>query len=188
MVMRSSVAPPKMPGLPRQGPRAAIGAYFWLADRLVIDRLLGRAINGLRHELGIEKRVKRFANGWWFSPSLVLCLWPDWFGPVQPDWPPNSHTVGFPLWDEADQQDLPPDAEAFLDAGEPPIVFTPGSANAFAREFFEAAVDACRILRRRGILLTKFPHQVPPNLPQDVQYYEFVPLSQGSPGRQDPRQ
>lgn len=177
MVMRSTIAPPSMPGLPRRGPRAAMMAYFWLADRLIVDRLLSKAINGLRRELGTQEPVKRFANGWWFSPALVLCLWPEWFGPRQPDWPVRCHTLGFPLWDESDQEELPPDVAAFLDGGEPPLVFTPGSANAFAAEFFEAAVGACRILRRRAILLTKFPHQVPLNLPPDVTHFDFVPLS-----------
>ena len=35
-------------------------------------------------------------------------------------------------------------------AGEPPIVFTPGSAMRQGRDFFAAAVDACGRLGRRG--------------------------------------
>ena len=85
--------------------------------------------------------------------------------------------VGFPLWDEADQSELPPEAERFLDAGPPPVVFTPGSANSHAREFFAAAVQACAALGRRGILLTKYPEQLPAGLPAEVRHFPFVPLS-----------
>jgi UDP:flavonoid glycosyltransferase YjiC (YdhE family) len=177
MVMRSVHAPPKMPGLPRRGPRGAIELYYWLVDHLVVDRILSRPINTFRREVGLDSPVRRFAHGWWYSPQLVLCLWPAWFGPVQPDWPPHCEPVGFPLWDEADQEELPGELERFLDDGEPPLVFTPGSANSFAREFFEAAVKACGILRRRGVLLTKYADQVPSRLPPGVKHFEFVPLS-----------
>lgn len=175
--IRSVDAPPRMPAVPRGGPRAAIRAYYWLIDRLMVDPLIAQAVNGLRAELGLQKPVRRFYNKWWYSPQLVLCLWPEWFGAVQPDWPPNCHTVGFPLWDESDHAGLPAAAEEFLAAGDPPLVFTPGSANAFAERFFSAAVEASRVLGRRAILLTKFPQQVPPDLPPQVRHFEFVPLS-----------
>jgi UDP:flavonoid glycosyltransferase YjiC (YdhE family) len=177
LAIRSADAVPKMPAAPRRGPRIAIDAYYWLVDRLIVDPLLDGSINGLRAELGQTKPIRRFYNRWWYSPQLVICLWPDWFGPVQRDWPPHCHTVGFPLWDEADQADLPREAEDFLADGEPPLVFTPGSANAFATEFFAAAVKACRRLRRRGVLLTNYVQQVPADLPADVRHFDFVPLS-----------
>ena len=40
----------------------------------------------------------------------------------------------------------------FLRAGDSPIAFTPGSAMVFGHEFFDTAVRACAILKRRGIL------------------------------------
>ena len=64
-----------------------------------------------------------------------------------------------------------------LHAAERPIVFTPGSANADAADFFQAAVQACQQLGRPGILLTKYPQQLPKNLPENVRYFGFVPLS-----------
>src|SRR5262249_7001715 len=44
--------------------------------------------------------------------------------------------------------------------------------------FFESAVDACQRLGRRAILLTKYDHQLPPNLPETVLHAGFVPMSQ----------
>jgi UDP:flavonoid glycosyltransferase YjiC (YdhE family) len=177
LAIRSVTAPPKIPFAPRRGPRWALRAHYWLVDRLFIDPLIAPSINGLRAELGLHGTIRRFYHRWWYSPQMVLCLWPDWFGPMQPDWPPHCHTVGFPLWDESDQAQLSAEAEDFLQDGEPPLVFTPGSANSFAEPFFVAAVAACRLLRRRGVLLTKYAQQVPQDLPSQVRHFEFLPLS-----------
>ena len=67
---------------------------------------------------------------WLHSPQLVIGFFPEWFAAVQPDWPPHTHLVGFPLWDTGRPGAIPEDAETFLAAGPPPIVFTPGSAAA----------------------------------------------------------
>src|SRR5262249_4330574 len=55
--------------------------------------------------------------------------------------------------------------------------FTPGSANLHARPFFEAAVDACARLGGRGVLLTRFPDQVPSHLPDGVWHCAYAPFS-----------
>jgi UDP:flavonoid glycosyltransferase YjiC (YdhE family) len=67
--------------------------------------------------------------------------------------------------------------EEFLAAGPPPIAFSPGSANRGAHRFFAAAVEACDRLGCRGILLTKYDHQLPARLPGSVRHFGFVPLS-----------
>ena len=177
--VRSNLAPPAMPfffsrHLPFKWPRRL---QHWLVDRVVVDRMLSGPINGLRAELGISPPVSRFFDRWWYSPQLVICLFPDWFAPAQSDWPSNTLQAGFPLWDESDQTALPPDVAAFLDDGEPPVVFVPGSAMMFGQAFFAAAADACRLIRRRGILLTKYPEQLPDSLPDGVRCFGFVPLS-----------
>ena len=84
--------------------------------------------------------------------DMVLGLFPDWFGPPQPDWPANTRLVGFPLWDAHEAAELPGDVREFLAAGDAPIAFSPGSANRAAHQFFEAAVEACQRLGRRGTL------------------------------------
>jgi rhamnosyltransferase subunit B len=150
---------------------------FLLADKFFIRPLLGPQLNGLRAELGLPA-VQRIFSQWLFASDLRLGLFPDWFGPCQPDWPTNTKTVGFPLWDTPAGAALPEGVREFLDAGTPPIAFSPGSANNEAHHFFEAAVDACQRLGRRGILLTKYDHQLPPKLPESVYHVGFVPMSQ----------
>jgi UDP:flavonoid glycosyltransferase YjiC (YdhE family) len=157
-------------------PRWFKRAQFWAADRFFVVPLLGQPLNELRVDLGLAP-VKRIFNHWLYEADLVLGLFPDWFGPLQPDWPANTRAVGFPLWDSTTEASLSEDVNEFLAAGTPPIAFSPGSANHQAHQFFIAAVDACQRLGRRGILLTKYDHQLPPNLPATVRHFGFVPLS-----------
>ena len=73
---------------------------------------------------------------------------------------------------------LTTEVSQFLEAGDPPIVFAPGSAMTQGGWFFEAAIEACQRLGRRGMLCTKYPEQLPENLPAGVQHFGFVPFSQ----------
>jgi UDP:flavonoid glycosyltransferase YjiC (YdhE family) len=114
---------------------------------------------------------------WIYGPQLILGFFPAWFGPPQPDWPPGVRLVGFPLYDEGDATPMPAALDEFVASGAPPIVFTPGSANVHARPFFEAAAGACARLRRRGVLLTRFPEQIPPVLPEGVRHFAYAPFS-----------
>lgn len=157
-------------------PRWLKRLQFWMSDRLFVMPLLGPHINGLRKKLG-QPPVNRIFSDWLFKTDLMLGMFPDWFGPPQPDWPVNSRTVGFPLWDAHDTDPLEASVQEFLAAGSPPIAFSPGSANREAHQFFAAAVDACERMSRRGILLTKYDHQLPAKLPESVRHFGFVPMS-----------
>ena len=70
-------APPVLPvpGLPRWAPRWAGGLYWRLVDATG-DILIGRHLNRVRAALGL-KPVRRLFR-WWFSPELVIGLFPDW--------------------------------------------------------------------------------------------------------------
>jgi len=156
-------------------PRWFRRAQYWVADQ-ILDRLLAPELDSLRRGLGLEP-VRGVMRDWYFSPQLVLGLFPDWFAQPQPDWPPNTVQTGFPLWDQSATIELSEDIEEFLDEGDPPVVFTPGSAMAQGPWFFEAAVDACRRLGRRSIFATKYPEQLPKEMPSTVRHVEFVPFS-----------
>jgi UDP:flavonoid glycosyltransferase YjiC (YdhE family) len=84
--------------------------------------------------------------------------------------------AGFPQYDESDQQQLSPGLLKFLDAGDAPIVFTPGSANQNAAAFFRGAIDASARLNRRALLLTRFTEHLPA-LPATVHHEGYAPLS-----------
>jgi len=56
-------------------------------------------------------------------------------------------------------------------------VFTSGTAVARERRFFDASVEACRLSGRRGLLLTRYPEQVPEELPPGVRHFAYAPFS-----------
>ena len=153
---------------------------YYLTDKLLVDPILAGDVNAFRAELGLP-RVDRILDAWWHSPHRVLGLFPAWFGPPQPDWPPTTTLASFPLWDEAEAREVPPELERFLGDGPPPIVFTPGSAMRQGREFFTAAIEATQRLGRRALLLTRYREQLPPALPPGVGHFDYIPFSQVLP-------
>jgi len=115
---------------------------------------------------------------YWNSPLQILALFPDWYGPKQADWPPQTVVTRFPLYDESEQVAASEGLAAFLGAGEAPILFTPGSANIQARRFFEVALAACQRLGSRALFVTRYPEQLPPVLPPEIRPFAYVPFSQ----------
>ena len=90
-----------------------------------------------------------------FSPRLVLALFSESMGTVQPDWPPATVQTGFLTYAGSHDRDgLSPELEAFLDAGAAPIVFTLGTSSVTSGNgFFEAAEAAVRRLGLRAVLV-----------------------------------
>jgi len=148
---------------------------YGLIDWLAIDRQLRGPINDFRSRLGLGP-IKHAMRGWMHSPQLVIGLFPEWFGPKQPDWPPNTHVVGFVLYDAASQSPVSPEADDFLKSGERPVIFTPGSAAATMHAYFRESVEACRKLGVRAMLVTNFLEQLPPNLPPTVKAFGYLPF------------
>ena len=150
---------------------------FYLADRLLADPVVARETNAFRRALGLRP-VHRLLDRWCHSPERVIGLFPDWYAPPQADWPPNTRLTGFPLWDESVV--VPHDAElqTFLQAGTPPLVFTPGSAMRHGKEFFEVAATTTRQLNQRAIFLSRHTAHIPANLPAGIVHFPYVPFSQ----------
>jgi rhamnosyltransferase subunit B len=157
-------------------PRFAKRIGWWVVDKVLTDKYAGPIVNELRARAGLGPIGNIFGD-WLHSPLLTLGMWPAWYAPPQPDWPPQVKLAGFPLFDAADAQPVPADVEAFVSNGEPPIVFTPGSANAHAGNFFFAAVEACRRIGRRALFLTRFTEHLPAPLPPFVHHSPFAPLT-----------
>ena len=175
-VFRSLFDGPRLPSgaLGHGVPRPLKRLQYWMADTLA-DWYLAKPINDLRGELGLPP-IRDVINQWWNSPQRVLGFFPDWYRPPQPDWPTQLRLTGFPLYDERGVSEPSQEVCQFLEAGDRPIVFTPGSANVHGQEFFSAAVESCVQLGRRGILLTRFPEQLPSELPASVRHFDFVPF------------
>jgi rhamnosyltransferase subunit B len=156
-------------------------AFFRLVDWAMIDRELKRPLNQFRATLGLAP-VNRVFRRWVHSPQCVIGFFPEWFAARQMDWPPHTHLVGFPLWDAADgDARVSPEADACLNAGEPPVIFTPGSAASSMRRYFLESVEAVRILGVRAMLVTNFQEQLPRELPLGVNAFGYLPFSEVLP-------
>ena len=160
-------------------PRWFKRGLFRLVDALILDRRLKEPLNQLRRSLSLPP-VDRVMHRWMHSPDLVIAFFPAWFATPQPDWPANTHTVGFPLWDTGDAAPSSL-AEEFLAAGAPPVIFTPGSAGSTMQRFFRESVGAVNRLGLRAMLVTNYPEQVPKDLPRNVKVFGYLPFSQVLP-------
>ena len=61
------------------------------------------------------------------------------------------------------------------------MVITPGSANAQAGRFIREAVGAVRKLGRRGMVVTRYPEQVPAELGESIEAFEYIPFARVFP-------
>jgi rhamnosyltransferase subunit B len=145
-------------------------------DQLVIDPVILPPMNRFRNEIGLPP-IKRPYHGWIHSPQLNIGLFPPWFAPHQEDWPANVHLTGFPLYDSAQADGLPKELTDYLTQGEAPIIFTLGTAMQFAKNFFRVSVEACRLLGRRGLILSLFEDQVPRSLPSNIRHFKYASLN-----------
>jgi UDP:flavonoid glycosyltransferase YjiC (YdhE family) len=174
----SIFAPPVMPGgltLPRWAPRP-LGRLYLRAIDIVGALLMGGPLQRVRADLGLPP-VRRVFQ-WWLSPQRILGLFPDWYGRPQADWPPQLRMCGFPLYDGNPRGGLSPEVRAYCQAGTPPVAFTFGTGMMHGAPLFRAAVEACRLLGVRGLLLTKYGQQLPTSLPPFVRHCEFAPFQE----------
>ncbi len=177
---RSAYDPPMLSNvqIPRWFPAFMVRGIYWFLDRAVIDHSMAKEVRSLQKELGLPP-VKRMFHRWIHSPNRTIGLFPDWYCQPQPDWPSQIRLTNFPLYDERKSVSLSDELSQFLSEGDAPIAFTPGSANVHAHDFFQAAVESCEQIGRRGILLTRHPEdQIPSPLPSTVRHFEYAPFSE----------
>jgi rhamnosyltransferase subunit B len=114
-----------------------------------------------------------------FSPYLVVALFSSVLGQSQPDWAENTVIAGFTFYDGTqDGAELASELKQFLEAGNPPIVFTLGSAAVMnAGNFYKESLQAVTQLDRRAVFLIG---NNPPlkNLPANVLAVNYAPYSQ----------
>ncbi len=144
-------------------------------EYLSLDRTCAPHINALRRKRGLPGTVKNIFSQWMHSPQGVICLFPEWFAPVQQDWPQPLHMAGFPLFDGG-TLGLDEQTRGFLDAGAAPIVFTQGSTEHFDQQFYRFALEALHRIGARGIFLTG-DRPIISDLPPNVIQRPFLPMS-----------
>jgi rhamnosyltransferase subunit B len=194
--------------LPWLGAALAPLSFFSLTDFPVLpnapgflrDRKLGPTVGGwtrtlamamtrpwvapvdrLRAELGLPAASAHPMFAGQYSPHGNLALFARVFGPPQSDWPAATTVTGFPFSNRAIA--MPPALSAFLDAGDPPVVFTLGSsAVSAAGRFYEESAAAVRALGCRAVLLVgRHPENIPAGLPAGVIAIDSAPHDQLMP-------
>lgn len=142
--------------------------------------MLDRPLNAVRMRLHLpplkDALMRDFVAG-----DVNLGMWSPAFRGPKPNDPPTGVICGFPFFDDhhdhaTDEREL----NAFLDAGEAPIVFTLGTAAVHAPgRFYHAAAQAAHQLKRRAVLLVGRPDAVRSmgELPAGVRAFTYAPFS-----------
>ena len=173
----SAQAPAVLPGLGDLSgwPPALVRLIQSGVERLFIDRVVAPGFDRIRRDLGLPP-VRHVLSQWINSPDRVVCAWPEWFSPKQTDWPAQAVTTGFARWSGTADQPLAPALLNFLNAGQAPIGFTPGSAMAQGRDFFARALAASAALNQRALLITPYADQLPHPLPPHAHAVSYAPF------------
>jgi rhamnosyltransferase subunit B len=153
MRLYSIYDPPVLAGVPFADGLAARGPSFQrytLKALVLLFEPLWRPFRRLEKELGLSPAPNPLF--WGHSPHLTLGLFSPTLAAPQRDWPSNAHATGFPFFDQGRGNST--ELQQFLDAGEPPIVFTLGSAAVGAAgDYFQQSAEAAHQLGRRAVLL-----------------------------------
>jgi rhamnosyltransferase subunit B len=169
---------PLMMGPTRIAPWVPLAVRRWLwrgVGKQLIDPAVLPGLNAARFAHGLAP-VASLLDYLFAVPDLSIALFPEWFAAAQPDWPRPLLRAGFPLYDPDPGAAPDPAMTSFLAEGDAPIVFTPGTGNRQAAQYFEAALAATAKLGRRAIFLTPHAEQLPGALPAAVLWQAYMPL------------
>jgi rhamnosyltransferase subunit B len=181
----SAYDPPVLPPYPKLARADKLMGMGRAMRRLArfVTRKWPEPIYEFRRELGLPMGANPIFDAK-HSPDLVLALFSRVLGVEQKDWPPNVLIAGFCFYDAdpnaPDKIALPENLERFLAAGEPPVVFTLGSAAVLAAgDFYEqSARAALRTGVRAVLLIGNDPRNRPAQpLPESICVAEYAPYS-----------
>jgi len=178
----SAYDPPVLPPYPRLSRADKAPGMGGAMRRLArfVTRKWPEPIYELRRELGLPMGKNPIFEAK-HSPHLVLALFSRVLGVEQKDWPEHTLITGFCFYDaDAGNAALPSQLETFLNAGEPPAVFTLGSAAVMAAgDFYEQSARAAIKLGVRAVLLIgDDPRNRPEiSLPELICVAEYAPYS-----------
>ena len=178
----SAFDPPVLPPYPRLARADKAPGMGRAMRRLArfVTRKWPEPVYELRRELGLPMGKNPIFDAK-HSPDLVLALFSRVLGVAQKDWPENTLITGFCFYDsDAGNAALPAELEDFLEAGEPPVVFTLGSAAVLAAgDFYEQSARAAMKLSIRAVLLIGNDERNRPamTLPDSICVAEYAPYS-----------
>lgn len=138
-------APPRLPGW--ESDESAPYHLQWESDARRWNDAWGEALNARRAAAGLgpvdDVRSHVFTDRPWLAADPVLGPWPGAEDPA---------VVQTGAWLLPDGGPLPPELEAFLEAGEPPVYFGLGSMGAPSEEITRVMVGAARAVGCRAVV------------------------------------
>lgn len=152
-------------------PRRVQDLFFLLVD-MILDRTMLPPLNRFRSGLGLPVLKHFYSDAMMGAEGLAL-LAPDWFSPAQPDWPRGLRQFDFPLSENRTQQ-LPSEVLKWLEAGEPPVLWTYGSANLHLEKFQRLALGVTKKIDGRALLVGKTSPGF--ELPENLFYFPHLPF------------
>lgn len=137
-------APPRLPGWELD--ESAPAELQWESDARRWNETWRQALNAHRAAAGLDPvddvRSSVFTERPWLACDRLLGPWPG----------SSDEVVQTGAWLLPDDSPLPPEVEAFLDAGEPPVYFGLGSMGVPNEEVARAMVGAARVVGCRCVL------------------------------------
>lgn len=171
--------PPQAPALQKVAALHPIFAAGFNRLGRAVTRRWAEPTYRLRRALGLPRGGSPFFEAQ-HSPALVLALFSRALAQKQPDYPPQAVVTGFAFYDAAETHPADPALPRFLDAGEPPVVFTLGSSAVWiAEDFYQTAIAAMRAIGGRAVLLAgeQAPALRAAGLPDTIVAFEYAPHS-----------
>jgi UDP:flavonoid glycosyltransferase YjiC (YdhE family) len=152
------------------------GAVNWIGRQ--VTRPWVEHVYRLREDLGMPRGGNPVFEAQ-HSPVRVLGLFSKALAMKQPDHPPQMLITGFPFYDDHPAHPVDPAIAAFLDAGDPPIVFTLGSSAVWiADDFYRVSIEAAARLGRRALLLVgENAGTLRQTLPDGIAAFDYAPHS-----------
>ena len=175
MMMPTAAWTPPIPvrsrDLGRTANRLAWRGFAWGSGLAMYDRTMNR----YRASLDIEPLRGTAFKSWTAAERTVVLVSRHYFGDEPPDWG-EWRLAGFSAWHGPDGQTLSDDVDAFIDAGDPPVLVCLGtSAAAGAGNAFATMARDLRERDLRALLLVgnaanlAYVHDVPGA-------FEFAPI------------
>jgi rhamnosyltransferase subunit B len=151
----SAYDPPVLPLFPFATQLPKLGRSFNQGVKQllkVVTKSWAQPIHQLRRELQLSQIEGSPLIDNKCSPYLVLALFSSKLAQAQPDWPKNTIVTGFTFFEgNKNPVELSPELQQFLKMGEPPIVFTLGSAAVSnPGNFYLASIEAIQQLNLRA--------------------------------------
>lgn len=152
-----------------------------ITSMLMYEQLEGNndlpRLNELRKDRNLEK-IDSWLQ-WESSAKMTLALWPKWYEYTEAqEWPSEIEEIGFPLESgkEAFAREIPGQFSEWLSNNPNPIVISGGTTKCIENSFYKVCVEGCALSGQPTVVLTRYRELLPETLPDNVVWYEYLPL------------